>query len=916
MTQAKRPFHRWVSLVAIAAMTTCLGAPMAAARTLEISFMPPVVEPQDLCGAADAPEETTAGEQGLLTDALRLRFIQRDIRMLQTEDAARWFDFIETLIGWRAELDKGFAGTNATLARVALFIDAGRVAELSTLGLIDGIRHGGTQITGAQKVVLANYYLNGIGVAADVDYAHGLLRDAAYGGNAEALLALARMELQGNPVPGWDAPLDMTVTLAFGGILGPMNEQVCGHAERIAQEYISGDIVSPNPEVAFAWYRFAADLGSASAAWRVVEFHLGAKAERKDNDEMLKYLRLAVQRGISLDLEQAKRIQSASDVDEQTLTDILGFNFSTAPAPGVTPLTAYVQLAVNLDGDRPAVTGPLLEYLREVTRFDTAPGWVFTKLALEVLARRGEWAGEAEAMPLLEEAALRRDPEGMEHLARKLIRYRDDPVQMNRAVNLLLESAERFGRAKAMSDLDSLFRCQMNDAPRLTEADLWARNYRATMAATVDIDPNDLIAIDAFGEPEILAQVQSQALAGDATALASFMQLLQRDPTARDEALRYWAGRAGSSDRAIEVFARQEFFLAATPSERDQAIEFMRRAYLNNGVATALDLAVALVEAEGRNPAVAAEIMDLLNKAGARGEGASIRLKARLLRETQDPRLVYEEFAQTIDERGDFLALMFAIPYLPAATADEYLDRAVSVMTCGNKDVAELADSYAYLGRPEASYQWNRVGLTFHGGSVLAKLALTDTQVGMYDKGTAPTEIEVLERVLAEGDRSALRGLFTLTADPDLQSYDPQAAVGHLAALMATGLPEDEDFVRHSFARASPELRTLVNQRIDVMGMYLRAAQRGDIPAKLSLGLLLRDTASSLADLQSSARWLREAAEGGSVTAMAELAQMMTQGIGAPPDRKAALDWAEQAARGGDARSAELARLLRLEQTQ
>jgi len=259
------------SAVALLLAALCLLAPARAAQadTLDLAFMPPVVEPQDLCipgsdPVAGADLATGLGEEAL-SDVLRLRYLQRDIRNLQAADPDRWFDFIGALIDWRETLEPAFAGSPAILARIALYLDAGRLAELQAAGLIDQLRTSGITLTNAGRMELAQYYLNGIGVAPDPDYARGLIRDAAYGGNADALMALARMALQGNPVPGWEVPLDLTVTLAFGGMLGQMNADVCGRAERIAQEYLNGDVVTHNPAIAYAWYKFAADLGGGRA---------------------------------------------------------------------------------------------------------------------------------------------------------------------------------------------------------------------------------------------------------------------------------------------------------------------------------------------------------------------------------------------------------------------------------------------------------------------------------------------------------------------------------------------------------------------------------------------------------------------------------------------------------------------------
>lgn len=892
----------------------------ASARTLDLAFMPPVVEPQELCTATGAPAkeddltiDTAANE---LTESLRLRYLIRDIRNLQQDDANRWFDFLITLIDWRAQLDTEFAGTEALLAKIRLYVDAGRLDALREAGLIEQLRQTAATLNNAQTMALAQYYLNGIGVAKDEEFARSLILDAAYGGNVDALLSLARMELQGNPVQGWDAPLDLTIQMAFGGMLGQMNEAVCNHAERIAKEYLNGDVVSRNPDIAYAWYKFAADLGGGQAAWRIVEFHLNADAAHKDNAEMLHYLKMAVQHGITLDDAQKEQIKSAGKIDEATLVGILGYNMSEDTGRNRPSITPYLQMSVNVDGEFASKESPYITYLHELTRFDTAPGWVFTTLANEVLTRKGRWAGEAEAMELLEEAARRQDPEGMQLLAQKLIRQRNDPVQINRAINLFNEVVTRFGVASAMNDLDGLYRCQIVDAPQLADANLWARNYRATQAKTVDVSAGDLISLDPFKKPEMLAQIQTQALMNQPESLANYMQRLQLNPWASDQALRMWARRGSQSDKALELFAELEYDLASNPTERDLAIELFRRVYLNNGVTTAADLAIALEEDNGRDPAIAKEIIDLLTKAGNRGEGQAIRFKARLLAKMDPPtppEQVYEEYKDIIEERGDFLALMFALPYVGLDKVDDYIDRAVSMMTCGTKDADELGDAFAILQAPDMSYHWRQVGLSVYNGHVLAKLNLSDSQIDAFNTGAAPTEVAVYSRNVKEGDESAHRSLYALTSDPDLKSYDPAAAADHLQAILAQGSADDQDWVLSQFRNAPPELRDQVAARIEIADLYLKAAQRGDVTAKLDYALLMRQNAQNLGDLRASVRWLQEAADSGNVDAMAELGQVLAYGIGVPQDRRGALVWLEQAERAGNPQARELARLLRIE---
>ena len=85
-----------------------LAAGPAAAATLDLAFMPPEVEPQEIC--AQPPVETIATD-GATDDAIFLQYLRRDIHDLSAEDADRWFDFIEAMIVWEVELDPGFTGS-------------------------------------------------------------------------------------------------------------------------------------------------------------------------------------------------------------------------------------------------------------------------------------------------------------------------------------------------------------------------------------------------------------------------------------------------------------------------------------------------------------------------------------------------------------------------------------------------------------------------------------------------------------------------------------------------------------------------------------------------------------------------------------------------------------------------------------
>lgn len=908
----KRTFASIIAASLIAGLPALEGAQ---ARTLDLAFMPPEIEPGNICTPTREPVEDDLTVDGLddeLTDRQRIRYLRRDIARLQAQDPEHWFDFINALITQLALFDERFAGIDEIVARIELHIDAGMNEELRDSNLVAQLRQREAEMTSAQRLMLAQFYLNGIGVDQDVAYAKQLITDTAYSGNPNALLSIARFELDGSPVEGWDAPLDLTVTMAFGGLLGRMNENVCNRADQIARQYLNGDVVSTNYDVAYAWYEFSAKLGSAEGAWRLVEFHLSARAPEKDNRKMLEYLKLAVERGITVDDTQLAQIKSAGDVSEEELRRILGYNYSEDTGRNRPSITPYLQLSVNIDGDHADEDSPYLDYLRELTALPEAPGWIFTTLAKETLTRVGRWKGEAEAIALLEIAVDRQDPEGMELLAKVLTRYRDDPAQVDRVISLLTEAVERHGWMTAMNELDGLYRCKLNDAPRMREASAWGRAYDAAEHQSFPVTATDLLVLDRYKEPRHTAMIQTQALEGRSQSTADFAQLVQVDPMAPDSKKQLWAARMNRSDQSLEAFAELEFELATNPAERRLAVELFRRIYLNNGVTTALDLAIALVEHDARDRGVADEIIELLTKAANRGEGAAIRLISRLQgREGRMAEDVYRQFAEEIENRGDFLALMFAIPFIPQERLDDYIDRAVSEMVCGTKDADEIGDAYTLRGDAMMSHHWRNIGLHFDYGHTLSKLRISDPQMDQWRKGRAADERDTYARLVADGNLLAHRDLFRLTANPDLETFDPGAAAGHLFALVNQD-GTDPGWILTNYRNADEAVQAAIEARFDVGNLYQKSIESGNITAKYEYGMVLRETAKAPRDLAESARWLKEAAEAGHLSAMTEYGFALAYGIGVPRNIREATSWFDQAARGGNQRASDLANLIRI----
>ena len=904
------------SLFICAGLALTPFAQNAAAQTVTLDFLPPQMEPRDICAPVARPPKpddlTVDGQDIELTDEDRIRYLRRDIRVYSDEDADRYFNFIDALITRRGAIDAEFTFVDQTFERIDLWLRAGRLEGLQEAGLIDGLRARLAEIGNNERVTLARFYADGVGVSQDKAFAQELIREAAYGGNALALLEIARLAQNGELIEGWDAPLDLTITMAFGGVLGGLDRGVCRRAEQIAQAYIKGDVVTANPALARAWFRFAADMGRAESAWRVVEYQLNADAAEQDNIELRHYLKQAVRLGINMTGAQEAALVSSGAVTQSELAEILGFNHAQDGRRTQKSLTPLLQLVVNIDGIDADEDSLYLDYLREIIEMPEAPGRVFDRLAGETLVRRGRWAGEAEAIALLEEAVKRGDASGQRRLARMLLRYRDDPAQVARSETLLMNAVHRYGTPEALDDLDSLYRCQVNDAPRLQQAEIWAASYRASGHRQVGISATDLLALAPNRAPETIAEIQSKALDNRTQMVASHAQRVQSNPLSSNAELRYWAAQVNRSDQVLEAFAELEFELARTPAQRDIAIEFFRRVYLNNGVTTALDLAIALVEYNARDPEVAKEIVTLLTMAGNRGEGGAIRLLARLQSQTRPESEVYAQFADKIEARGDFLALMFAMPYIPDAKLDDYTDRAVSLMACTTKDTDELGSAAALRSDGVQSYHWREVGLHFELGSTLSKLRLSDGQMHWYEDGKAPDPVVLATRNLDEGDAHARMRLISLTANPGLETYDPQVATGHIIAAFKSSDLTDAAFLVALLRAAPDEVRDGVNDAVNIAGILRTVAEAGDVATSYEYAMLLRATAKSPNDLTQSAKWLQDAAERGHRDAMFEYGYVLGFGLGRQADAAEAMLWLDQAASSGHRRAAEVARVVRI----
>jgi hypothetical protein len=233
-------------------------------------------------------------------------------------------------------------------------------------------------------------------------------------------------------------------------------------------------------------------------------------------------------------------------------------------------------------------------------------------------------------------------------------------------------------------------------------------------------------------------------------------------------------------------------------------------------------------------------------------------------------------------------------------------------MNCGTKDADEVGDAYAIRGDGQMSHHWRQIGLHFDGGHILSKLRLSNRQVRWFDDGTAPNPVERATRDLANGDPGALMRLVTLTANSDLPSYDPEAAVAHIMAGVSAADTKNVAAIAGIYRGTTDEIRTALDGKIDLNTILRSVAQTGDVDAAFELGMRLRAQAEGQDDLAQSLDWLEAAAQRGHREAMYQVGYALGFGLGRPADPSGAINWLDQATGMGHADARALAKTLRI----
>jgi len=866
-------------------------------------FEPPEITREKVCAPALADDQLAAEWQAWDGKTLPDRspeLIRRELQRLMDKDAIRWFDTIETAFALMPGVDNQFGPDKAMLARAELLIAAGRLKDLTNQQLVPQLL--GSEFGKSPRVqnILSGYLIEGIGIEPDAERGMQMLVAAGYGGNADALLKIVALEQAGRVVPGWNVPQDIAVTMAFGALVGKLDPMICDRVARVAREYMNGTVVTRDVAMAEKWFRFAADMGDSASAWKVAEMHMRSEDVVKSNDILIEYLTKAADGDLpyaQITLGRAYENGALVPRDLEKARTLYARAAAFGDRAGVVRNTLFLQAMAKAD---PAELPAYRQALTDLAARPDSTGWAYIALADLVIREKGRWAGEAEAVALLEKAEAMGDIDASKRLTPIRFRHAETPAAFYKIIDDVVETVHLGGEIDPMNGLRSAFICRAPNAPQQDEASFWGTISVSTGTKTVEFSPQELLTLIANPDPEEIARLQSQALYGRQTAVAQYIAVLERSgaPPAQ---VAFWETYGTRFESVWASRGRLEAKFAQIGRNLHDPAEFLRRAVAQGDEAAGLDLAEYLMQVDPT--ANTAEALAAIQPLVDTGVGAALRLLPKL-----DParfpseKEVYAAYADVIDQRGDFDALVLALPYLTdTAQRADYVARATTATDCGFAQAKTMAEAMGVIGDKAGFEKWVRIGDVLTEEDSWSLVQLGDLLRRFGGPETVDAQLAYYDRSFRAGNVTAIHRLLDVVSRPGQPGYDPARSADLFVALLDRVEVEDIPRTLARLATTEPAVKNVVYTRIDVTDLYLGAAVAGVPVGMREYGKILTAQAKTPADLETATQWVANAARAGDVPAMVIYADALAFGIGVEPSRDDALIWLAQAAEGGNA---------------
>lgn len=890
------------SLLMAGVMTMAAGTPGRTA-TIDVRFAPPDVDlPKSaVCSPRVRDEDMIAEWSAWDQKALPKRAtfaITRDMNRMRDLDARRFEPIITRIQELMPTVKKDYDQTDALFDRVKLLLAKGESDKVRDEGLVRMLIDTGGHPAGSLNT-LADYLIDGRGIAQNKEAGLQMKVQAAYGGNADAILDLARLTKNGETVDGWEIEPELAVNMAFGSLVGVLDEGICDRISRVAREYDNGEVVVKDPALSMAWYRFAADLGDTAAAWEVAEMNLLSEKIVKDNEVLLKYLKKAADGGNMAAILEMGRLYAEGALLPRDREKAFEY-FRQAEAGGnQAGLIKQAQLLEQTKETSPADAAAYEDLLRRLITRNDPPPWAFTRLARVIQARDGIWKSAPEVKPLLEEAVKRGDIEGGIDLAELLLREDLSSKTIARSTDLLSEAIHINGEINAIAKLQRVYLCMDPSGPNTEAADYWATIEAGAGNKTLELAPEQIDQLPALKDPMVIAAIQTQALYGRASALALYQRYLKAAGYS-DQVLKFWAERAEVRRGATVEAALLEFKQNLEKGRINDAKRSIQMSGEGMTVDAGLSFARFLVNNYATDTESVALAKEILHPLAETGSGRAVRLLQELEGPDMDPlSSPLARFGNVMRERGDMSAqLLLAENAADVEERTRLYKKAISTQRCDYDDTMSLAEFAIRYHRQDAE-RWLSIATHIANDDAWRKVKIADVYLALGRRDTEQRALALYEEARAAGEPAAFYRLVKHYANNASASYDPKMASDIFVDLVQRSDLESVPEKLLMLANMKPEIRVQVSKRIDVDGLYRKSAETGQPVAMREVAKRLRDTANDSNSILASFTWLKKAAEAGDAEAMFLLSQSYAYGLGTRPALNDAQAWMAKAAEAG-----------------
>lgn len=895
---------RCISWSLLAAVGSCLWLAATAghvqAGSVAIEFLPPKVDVKPVC-VQRAPDNEVI-DRWVSWDRkslpkMELWLVQREAQRLRDIDAELYFPVISRMMELLPGLDGDMKPQEMEADKITLYLRAGKIDELKNAGTIDAFVAGAEGGSPKDLDLAAELILNGVTDKKDTTKALSYLVNAAYGGNPNALLQLAKRNLDGESIEDWTVDPSLAITMAFGAMVGKLDSGICDRVARIAREYEKGDVVQSDRRISEAWLRFAADLGDGNSAWKVARYHMESSDIRKDNAVLMHYLKFAADHGVVAAQSELGRVYEVGAIVSK---DFVKSEYYYRQAVAAGHRSSLIRLA-NLysESGGQGARGKYIRALNELASLNDAPGWVFARLANLAIDTDGYWKSRDQASELFKKGAERRDMTSMHSLA--AIRLGSTGGgNFDEGINLLLALLDNFGRTDTMNDLRDAYLCHAPDGPRLKEAAYWATSAKGTKGGAWSVE--DIENLAHRPDTSAAALLQSGALNGQPKLIAAYVWYLKAIGT---DANKEWADRLSKNPDAEAAYAALMLEAAGDDANKKRVALERFLAATEKGSSTArIGASELILTSFTDDPKLMASAEANLRVEAQNGNGRAMQLLATKF---AAPGEVYQTYLPSITDRGDADALIFAARQVGDEGAKQkYLLRAQSVMDCSFDAALQMAQAYSNLDQPGKVRDWMNVGEAFSEGKPWRARLLAEAYASGASAEARENATRLFEIAASAGDAKAEQYLLKTYTDKQSQQFSPEKATELMVDIIKHA-PAGRVATRlTSLARSHKAVYQLVLGRIDLISIYERSADAGDPVGMREFAKLKLATNTRPEDAANATDLFQKAADRGDAESMVLLAQNYAYGIGTQPSLPQAKSWLEKAARLGNKQANEM----------